>query len=152
MAFLDKEEGEEKKQSAFWDWVVVVGLIILVGGFTFYYQFQKRSSTARFNQADSLYTAGRFREAGRRYEELKTAQYLTTKNDSVIYARLDSIENAQEREAGLLAQSKSRLAAGDAVGARQAAAQIHARDLLDDADRAWLDSLQGSAKTPSSTP
>jgi len=152
MAFLDKEEGEEKKQSSFWDWVVVAGLIILVGGFTFYYQFQKRSSTARFNQADSLYQAGQFREAGRRYEELKTAQYLTTKNDSVIYARLDSIENAQEREAGLLAQCKSRLAARDTAGARQAAAQIRAKDVLDDADRAWLDSLQGSAQTPSSTP
>src|SRR5687767_3712128 len=96
MSFLEKEESE--KSSSFWDWTIGIGLIVLIGGLTFFYQYQKRSSTTRFHQADDLYKAGKLREAGKVYEDLKTAQYLTTQDDSIIYARLDSIEVAQEQQ------------------------------------------------------
>jgi hypothetical protein len=152
MSFLEKEkpkEGEEeKKSSSFWDWVVGIGLVIVIGGFTVYYQYQKRSSISRFVQADSLYQAGRFREAGRLYEELKSAQYLTTKNDSVLYARMDTIETWQESQAALLSQAKTQLASGDTAAARKSAALVHYRDLLSDEDRAWLDSVNPVSAKP----
>jgi hypothetical protein len=149
MSFLEKEkpkEGEEEKKSAFWDWVVGIGVIVLVGGFTWFYQYQKKATTTNFMKADSLYTAGNFHEAARMYEELKSAQYLTTKNDSVIYARMDSIETRQEAQAALLAQAKAKLAASDTAAARAALAQVTHRELLAADDRAWADSVQPPAK------
>ena len=115
MSFLEKEDA---KPSAFWDWVVGIGLVVLIGGFTLYYQMQKRMSLQRFNQADALFHAGKFREASAAYEELKDAQYLTSKNDSLIYARLDSVEEMEEREREAVAALRSRFAAGDTAGAR----------------------------------
>lgn len=149
MSFLEKEppkEGEEEKKSSFWDWVVGIGLVIAVAGFTVYYQYQKKSSVARFTQADGLFQAGKFREAASLYEELKSAQYLTTKNDSVIYARLDTIETWQENQAALVAQAKSQIEAKDTASARASASGIKHPDLLSDDDRAWLASV--SPKTP----
>src|SRR5690606_13208431 len=69
MSFLEKEEPDAK--SSLWDWVIGIGLIALVGGFTVFYQYQKRSSTTRFGEADSLFQAGNLKEAGKLYEELK---------------------------------------------------------------------------------
>jgi hypothetical protein len=139
MSFLEKEDS---KQSAFWDWVVGIGLIVLIGGFTFYYHFQKRSSISRFRQADSLFIARDFPEAGQAYEELKNAQYLTTQHDSTIYARLDTIETAKELALAQVAQVKSRLAAGDTTGVLRDIETIRHRDLLPPEEKAWLDSLR----------
>ena len=139
MSFLEKEDS---KQSAFWDWVVGIGLVVLIGGFTFYYQYQKRSSIAHFRQADSLFVAGNLRDAENAYEELKNAQYLTTQHDSTIYARLDTIETAKESVTAQVNRSKSRLAAGDTAGVRQDLAKIRYPELLPAEDKAWLDSLR----------
>jgi len=139
MSFLEKEG--EPKQSAFWDWAVGIGLVVIIGGFTLYYQFQKKSSAARFHEADSLFQAGNYPEAERKYERLKSAQYLTTQNDSIIYARMDSIETAKDREAELAVRSRTLLAAGDTTGARREAGKILRKELLQPEDSAWIDSL-----------
>jgi hypothetical protein len=144
MSFLEKED---EKQSSFWDWVIGIALVLAIGGFTVYYQYQKRSSTARSAQADSLFTAGKFREAAKVYEELKNAQYLTPKHDSIIYARLDTIETAREEDAARVMESKSRLLAGDTAGAEALISALRAPDLLSTEDRAWVDSA-----LPSSVP
>ncbi len=122
MSFLDKD-GEES-QSSFWDWVVGIGLIVIIGGFTAYYQFQKKSSLHSFSTADSLFTKGEFLPAKQHYEKLKTAQYLTSKNDSLIYARLDSIENMQERSKDAAEKAKVALNKGDTVTAQFEAQKI----------------------------
>lgn len=141
MSFLEKED--EKESSSFWDWVVGIGLVVLVGGFTFYYQYQKRSSITRFKQADSLYTAGKFREAAHEYEELKNAQYLTTQDDSTIFARLDTIETAGEEEAALVKECKAKLESGDTASARALLSGVRFRELLPPEDQAWVDSIGG---------
>lgn len=144
MSFLEKED---EKQGSFWDWVIGIALVLAIGGFTVYYQYQKRSSTTRAAQADSLYTSGKFREAARVYEELKNAQYLTPQHDSIIYARLDTIETAREEDASRVMESRSRLLAGDTAGAAALLSALRAPDLLSSEDRAWVDSVR-----PSSSP
>jgi hypothetical protein len=72
MSFLEKEDD---KKSAFWDWFFGIGLVVLVGGFTLYYQVQKRATQERFRAADALFRAGDFAGAARAYEELKDASY-----------------------------------------------------------------------------
>src|SRR5687767_10119262 len=103
MSFLQKEE---EPQSAFWDWAIGISLILVIGGFTAYYQYQKRYSIKGFQEADSLFRAGAYHKAEGMYEQLKSAQYLTTQHDSVIYARLDTIESVRERQAALISQSQ----------------------------------------------
>jgi hypothetical protein len=139
MSFLEKEDA---KPSTFWDWVVGIGLIVLIGGFTVYYQMQKRMSLKRFHEADSLFQQGKFREASSAYEELKDAQYLTSTNDSIIYARLDSVEELEEREQETVARLRSRFAAGDTAGARAEMQSTKFHGLLGDEDQAWLDSVK----------
>lgn len=141
MSFLEKEEGE--KSGSFWDWIVGIGLVLLIAGFTFYYQFQKRASASRFQEADTVYRAGKYKDAGQLYEALKSAQYLTTKDDSTIYARLDTIETAQEQQNAAVVEAKKRAAAGDTAGLAVQLAKLPHRDLLSPEDQAWVDSVQG---------
>ncbi|MDB5103835.1 MAG: hypothetical protein JWP91_1524 [Fibrobacteres bacterium] len=143
MSFLEKEDAE--KSSSFWDWVVGIGLVVVIGGFTVFYQVQKRSSTSRFQEADGLYQAGKLKEAGKVYEELKSAQYLTTKDDSTIYSRLDSIETAQEQQNALVTDAKKMAAAKDTVGVVTQLDRISHKDLLNPEDQAWVDSVRGKS-------
>jgi predicted negative regulator of RcsB-dependent stress response len=142
MSFLEKEEAE--KSSSFWDWVVGIGLVIAIAGFTAFYQYQKRSSTTRFHEADSLYQAGKLKEAGHVYQELKSAQYLTTHDDSTIYARMDSIETIQESQSAALAELKKKIDAKDTSGAAVELGKLSHEELLEAEDQAWIDSLRGT--------
>jgi hypothetical protein len=139
MSFLEKEDA---KPSTFWDWVVGIGLIVVIAGFTFYYQWEKRLSLKRFNEADALFAEGKFREASAAYEELKDAQYLTSKNDSLIYARLDSVEELEEQEQERVARLRSKLAAGDTAGARAEYRSAPFHGLLGEKDQEWLDGVK----------
>ena len=139
MSFLEKEEG---KPSTFWDWFVGVGLLLLVGGFTFFYQFEKRTSMKKFQAADSLFAAGKFREASTLYDDLKNAQYLTTAHDSLIYARLDSVESMEEQEREAVLRLRSKLAAGDTAGVRIELASETFHGLLSPEDQITLDSIK----------
>lgn len=142
MGFLEKED---EKKSAFWDWFIGIGLIVLVGGFTAYYQTQKRATQKRFATADRLFAQGDFLAAANAYEALKDASYLTAANDSIIYDRLDSIETFVEAEREAVARLRTRLAAGDSAGARADFDTLVFRGLLeDDDDRAWLESYKAA--------
>lgn len=139
MALLEKEDAPP---SAFWDWVIGIGLVVLIGGFTLFYQYQKRSSSERFHSADSLFLAGKYKEATAAYEELKNAQYLSTLHDSLIYERLDSIETLKEQEEEGSHRIKALLAAGDTVAAKQVFAQLPRHGLAGEAVTAFLDSVE----------
>lgn len=141
MSFLEKEDGE--KSSSFWDWAVGIGLVILIGGFAAFYQLEKRASTIRFKEADAVFQAGKMKEAGRLYEALKSAQYLTNKDDSTIYARLDVIETTQEQQNAAVIEAKKRAAAGDTIGLSAQLAKLPHPDLLSQEDQAWVDSAIG---------
>jgi hypothetical protein len=141
MSFL---EPEEEKKSALWDWVLGIGLLVLVGGFTVYYQTQKRSTRERFHLADSLFQAGDFAGAARAYENLKDASYITASDDSVIYERMDSVEDLTEREKEAVARLRMRFAAGDVEGARADLDTLIFRGLLPARDQQWVDSVMAS--------
>lgn len=141
MSFLEKE-GDEKS-SSFWDWVIGIGLVLAIGGFTLYYQMQKRASAAKFQEADSVFKAGKVKEAGQLYETLKSAQYLTNQDDSIIYARLDSIETLQEQQNTAVTEAKKRAAAGDTVGLASQLGKLPHPSLLSPEDKAWVDSATG---------
>jgi hypothetical protein len=139
MAFLEKEEAPP---SAFWDWVIGIGLVVLIGGFTLFYQYQKRSSGQGFNQADSLFHAGQFKRAATAYEELKNAQYLSTHHDSLIYSRLDSIEALKEQEEEGAHRIKALLSAGDTSAAKQTFGTLSLHGLADSTVTLYLDSVK----------
>ena len=141
-------EAEEDKKSPFWDWFIGIGLLVLVGGFTLYYQVQKRSTQERFRSADKLYEAGDYTGAAAAYESLKDASYLTAANDSTIYARLEVIEDLQEREKEAVARLRMRIAAGDLDGARAELEAFTSSGLLAAGDRAWLDSVRAALTAP----
>lgn len=142
MSFLEKEEGE-KKPSSFWDWAVVIGLVVLASGFTVYYQYQKRASASRFDEADAVFKSGKLKEAGQLYEALKSAQYLSNKEDSILYARLDTIETLQEQQNAAVIEAKRRAAAHDTAGLPAQLSRLPHRELLSPEDQAWVDSAIG---------
>jgi hypothetical protein len=141
MSFLSKED---EKPSAFWDWVVGIGLVVLIGGFTVYYQWQKRVSLREFHAADDLFKAGKFREAESAYEVLKNASYLTAENDSIIYARLDSVRTLEETDREALARLRTKVAAGDTAGARAELETTTFHGLLEREEHQWVDSVKGA--------
>lgn len=147
MSFLEKED---EKKSAFWDWFIGIGLLVLVGGFTLYYQMQKRATQQRFTAADALFQVGDFTGAALAYEQLKDASYLTAANDSIIYDRLDSIETFEETEREAVARLRTKVAAGDTAGARGEFDTLVFRGLLNEQDQFWLDSVKAALTT--STP
>ena len=144
MSFLEKEE--ETKSSTFWDWVVGIGLVLVIGGFTVFYQYQKRSSLTRFQQADALFLAHNLKEAGKMYDELKSAQYLTPKDDSTIYARMDTVETTIESQNLLIKNAKTKLASDTTLNSNskmvvESLKAIRYPDLLSEADKLWFDSV-----------
>lgn len=139
MSFL---ESDDEKKSAFWDWFFGIGLLVLVGGFTLYYQVQKRATQARFSAADSLFQAGDFAGAALAYEELKDASYLTAANDSTIYARLDSVESLEEAGREAVARLRMKAAAGDTAGLRADLDTLAFHGLLESRDQFWVDSVK----------
>jgi hypothetical protein len=141
MSFLEKEEG---KQSPFWDWLIGLGLLALVAGFTVYYQYQKRATQGRFRAADALYRSGDFVGAADAYEALKEASYLTASNDSTIYARLDTISELEESSRESVARARTLSAAGDTAGANAAIAAVAHPGLLGGRDRQWIDSAKSA--------
>lgn len=145
MSFLEKED---EKKSPFWDWFIGIGLLVLVGGFTLYYQMQKRATQKRFVAADTLFQAGDLVAAAEAYEALKDASYITAANDSVIYERLDMIETAEENEREAVARLRTRLAAGDTARARQELDTLVLRGLLNPQDQFWIDSVKGALGVP----
>lgn len=130
-------ENETEKPSSFWDWVIGIGLLLIVGGFTLFYQLEKKSSRARFAEADRLFAAGRLPEAAHLYEDLKSAQYLTPANDSVLYARLDSIESLREVQTEAMRQARLSLGSGDTAAARASFGRIAEPRLLSPEDSAF---------------
>jgi hypothetical protein len=145
MSFL---ENEDDKKSAFWDWFIGIGLVVLIGGFTLYYQMQKRATQKRFTAADTLFQSGDFVGAVEAYEGLKDASYLTAANDSIIYDRLDSIETIEESEKETVARLRTRFAAGDADGARSELDTLKFHGLLSAQDQFWLDSVKTTFTAP----
>lgn len=141
MSFLD---AEDEKKSAFWDWFFGIGLLVLVGGFTLYYQVQKRATQKRFTTADSLFRAGDFAGAAQAYEGLKDASYLTAANDSTIYARLDSVESLEESGREAVARLRMRASAGDTTGLRTELDTLDFHGLLDPQDQFWVDSAKAA--------
>lgn len=141
-------EPEDEKKSPFWDWFIGIGLLVLVGGFTLYYQVQKRSTQERFRAADALFEARDYTAAAAAYEALKDASYITTANDSTIYARLEFIEDLQERERETVARLRMRVSAGDLDGARTELEAVTFNGLLPERDQAWLDSVRAALAQP----
>ncbi len=139
MSFLEKED---EKKSPVWDWVIGIGLLALVGGFTLYYQLQKRATQTRFQAADALFQSGDLAAAAEAYEALKDASYLTPANDSTIYARLELVEEARERMREAVARARTLSAAGDSAGARAGLDSVEHPELLDERDRAWYDAMK----------
>ncbi len=88
MSFIKDEENE----SSFWDWVIL-GAIVLGGlGFWFYYQSGKKATAEGFRVSDSLYQVGAYERAKEKYEELKSAGIISEAEDSILYHRLESID------------------------------------------------------------
>ena len=141
-------EPEDEKKSPLWDWIIGIGLLVLVGGFTLYYQVQKRSTQERFRAADALYQARDYTAAAEAYEALKEASYITATNDSTIYARLEHIEDLQEREREAVARARMRVSAGDLEGARAELESVAFNGLLPERDQAWLDSVRTALAAP----
>ena len=149
MSFLEKEESNP---SNFWDWVVGIGLVLAVGGFTVFYQYQVRSSHRRFQEADALFQSRNFKAAEIMYEDLKSAQYLTTADDSTIYARLDTVETAREMLAARVSRSKAKLAAGETAAGLQAISDLAFPELLSEEDKTWVDSVKSAVGTSAAIP
>ncbi len=144
MSFLEKE-GE--KSSAVWDWVIGIGILLLVGGFTMFYQYQKRFSREQFQLADSLFHQEKFKESASVYEKLKNAHYLTPAFDSLIYSRLDSVESMAEREKEAISRLRAKLDIGDSAGVRMELRQPF-KGLLSPENQVFLDSLKGYSSSP----
>ncbi len=139
MSFLEKEEA--RSSSGIWDWVIGIGLIVLIVGFTAYYQYEKKASTNGFDVADSLFVAGDYRMAAEKYEELKEAQYLTPEADSLIYARLDSIRDIQEQDIQVIRDAQERMAQGDSLTAKNLLAAHRFRHVIGKGEQEQLDSM-----------
>lgn len=93
MSFI---QDDEKKSSNLWDIIIFVVLVLGGLGFWYYYRSQRTVSNHGFEHADSLYQAKKYPEAIIAYEALKGADYIESKQDSIIFVRLDELYTWQE--------------------------------------------------------
>ncbi len=135
------DKNEEKQSSALWDWVIGIGLVLLIGAGIWFYQSQKKESHTRFSEADVLFQSGEFRQAAAIYEELKQAQYATPSQDSLLYERLDSIAVIREQDEADFNRVTTLLEKGDTLSARIIRDRTAFRGMLDEEEKRLLESF-----------
>lgn len=109
-------EPEPKKEpfASVWDLVTVAALLLVGGGFWFWYSSAKTESATHFLHADSLYRAGDFPAALEAYEALRASEAVVAgKDDSLMYRRMDSLESFQEADLRLSEAARGALVSED---------------------------------------
>ena len=91
------------------------GAILLVGGgFWFWYNSARTESSSHFLHADSLYRAGDYPAALEAYQALRASEAVVAgKDDSLMYKRMDSLESFQESDLRLSEAARAALISED---------------------------------------
>ena len=116
-------EPEPKKEPfvSVWDLVTVAVLLLVGGGFWFWYSSAKTESSSHFLHADSLYRAGDYPAALEAYEALRASEAVVAgKDDSLMYRRMDSLESFQEADLRLGEAARAALVSEDTALIRAA--------------------------------
>lgn len=109
-------EAEPKKEpfASVWDLVTIVALVVVGGGFWFWYNSAKAESTTHFMHADSLYRAGDFPAALEAYESMRASEAVVAgKDDSLMYRRMDSLESFKDADLRLSEAARAALVSED---------------------------------------
>lgn len=97
-----------------WDVVTLVALLLVGGGFWFWYSSAKSESTTHFRHADSLYVSGDYPAALEAYEALRASEAVVAgKDDSLMYRRMDSLESFRESDLRLAEAARAALVSED---------------------------------------
>lgn len=127
--FEDDEtpEPEPKKEPLATTTDIVVVLVLIVAGLLFWiwYRGEGDKSHNHFRTADSLYAAGRFPQALGEYRKLRDSVKVATKSeDSLLYRRIDTLADLEERARILVNGAKLAIASGDTSLMRKAQARL----------------------------
>lgn len=116
-------EPEPKKEPfvSIWDVVTLAALLLVGGGFWFWYSSARTESTSHFHHADSLYLAGDYPAAMEAYEALRASEAVVAgKDDSLMYRRMDSLVSFQEADLRLSEAARAALVSEDTTLIRAA--------------------------------
>lgn len=94
MSFI--KDPEEEKSSSLWDYVILAVLLLGGVGFWFYYKSSKTHTMKGFEKANELFMSKKWPEALKAYEELKSSDYLEPIHDSILFFRLDTLQEIME--------------------------------------------------------
>lgn len=114
----DTPEPEPKKEpmATTTDIVVVLLLIVAGLGFWLWYRSASDASASHFHQADSLYAAREYPAALQAYRKLRDGEGLIgKKDDSLMYLRMDSLEQFEAQDQRLTEAARAALLSGDSI-------------------------------------
>lgn len=120
-------EPEEKKEPivSTWDVVILLALGLLGGGFWYWYSGERNSSESHFHVADSLYAAGAYPQALDAYRSIRADEsVISRKHDSLMYLRMDTLENFEEKDLQLAAGIRAAIASEDTALIRVASEAV----------------------------
>lgn len=120
-------EPEEKKEPIVsgWDVVVLLVLALAGSGFWFWYNSAKDTSTSDIAKADSLYVARNYPDALKAYRTVREkAAVISKKDDSLMYRRMDSLENFEEQDLQLANGVRAAITSEDTSLIRAAAEAV----------------------------
>lgn len=120
-------EPEDKKEPIVsgWDVVVLVVLLLAGSGFWFWYSSARDNSTSDIARADSLYVARDYPEALKAYRSVREkAAVISKKDDSLMYRRMDTLENFEEHDLQLANGVRAAITSEDTSLIRAAAEAV----------------------------
>lgn len=120
-------EPEEKKEPivSTWDVVILLALGLLGGGFWYWYSGERNTSESHFQVADSLYAAGKYPQALEAYRSIRSGEsVISKKHDSLMYLRMDTLENFEEKDLQLATGIRAAIASEDTALIRTASEAV----------------------------
>lgn len=120
-------EPEEKKEPivSTWDVVILLALGLLGGGFWYWYSGERSTSESHFHVADSLYAAGKYPHALEAYRSIRSDEsVISKKHDSLMYLRMDTLENFEEKDLQLATGIRAAIASEDTALIRTASEAV----------------------------
>jgi hypothetical protein len=76
-----------------WEWIVLLLVIGVIAAGVYFYKDGHKKAEVKMLQADSLYVQGKWAAAKKLYEHLDQADFVNADYDSIIYHRLEFLED-----------------------------------------------------------
>jgi hypothetical protein len=148
ISFLKKEDDQKGGFMGKGDIIFLLVVGAVVGGFFYYTKSIKAESAKQFAECQKIWDSGDLISSQACYDKARNLQYVTDSLDSIVYLRLDSIQQVEEDENNFFAKVDSAIVRKDSAAVMANVKALPKFVFLDSAKVEILKSWNALANAP----